>query len=156
MRASHTSAGLIIGAESNFPPQRLVCIHKICSAVKFVPNGPSEILSAGCNSPLVHSQTVCSQFLGFSAVQRHNRDRRHRAERRTLRLYKRAGMIWKPVPNRGKEVYPRPHTGSFSFWNSREPAGRGFRSSKKSRAISRVDAFTEVHPEAGNAVQRYT
>lgn len=34
--------------------QRLIFIHKICDAVKFVPNRPSEILSAGYDSALLH------------------------------------------------------------------------------------------------------
>jgi len=35
-------------------PRQLICIHQICGAVRFVPNRPSEILSAGYDSALLH------------------------------------------------------------------------------------------------------
>jgi len=39
----------------SYPPfQRLTCIRKICGTVRFIPNRPSEILSAGYDSALLH------------------------------------------------------------------------------------------------------
>ena len=56
-------------------PQRLTFPHKICGAVKFVPNRPSEILSAGYDSALLHFDitqgSVLSRFdIGKEPVER--------------------------------------------------------------------------------------
>ena len=44
--------------QSLVPPRRLICVHEICGAVRFVPNRPSEILSAGYDSVLLHFDII--------------------------------------------------------------------------------------------------
>jgi hypothetical protein len=54
MRTLHTNVGLKVGAKFGSPSRRLIPIHKICGTVRFVPNRPSEILSTGYDSALLH------------------------------------------------------------------------------------------------------
>ena len=62
MRTLHTNVSQnLVKSES-----RLSCIHKICGAVRFIPNRPNEILSAGYDSAMLHfditRRTVLSRF----------------------------------------------------------------------------------------------
>jgi hypothetical protein len=54
MRTLHTNVGLKVGAQFGSPSRILISVHKICGTARFVPNRPSEILSAGYDSALLH------------------------------------------------------------------------------------------------------
>jgi len=54
MRVVHTNVGFTFDKILILFPRELIHIHKICGTVRFVPNRPSELLSAGYDSALLH------------------------------------------------------------------------------------------------------